>query len=72
LGSYLGQIIYRNSLRIAFDSSPTLSLLTKAQSEPIIQAVEIRKYVKGAVIVGAGTPMNKAIWIVVKGKLRYA
>lgn len=69
LGSSLQKIIYRNSLRIAFTNSETLSQLTRDQQERIIDRMSITAYRRGAVVIESGSKMGQRLLVVVKGAL---
>ena len=72
LGSSLQRIIYRNTQRIAIDKSPILSKLTPEQKEKLINHIEIFSYQDDTTVIVEGTPLNSALLIVLKGRLKYA
>jgi cGMP-dependent protein kinase len=70
LGSRLEKTIFRNSIRIAMDSSPVFSNFTPAQVNQVIERVQISRYRKGVVAIPSGTPKGCCLWIVLKGTLQ--
>ena len=70
LGTYLQQIIYRNTQRIAIEKSKALKILTKSQIEASIGQMKIQTYQSGQVVIGAGTRKGISIFIVLKGSLK--
>ena len=69
LGQSLQQVIYRNSLRIAFDHNEHLKKLSREQIDKLIAAMAVRSYARSEVVVGASTRLSVGIWVVVKGEL---
>lgn len=69
LGTSLQKIIYRNSLRIAFTKSDTLSKLTREQQEKVIDRMVVTSYKRGDVVIESGTEMGMSVYVVVKGAL---
>ena len=69
LGGHLESIVYRNSMRMAFDRSPTLKYLLSHQIESLIEHVEVFKYNPGDVVVEQGTLKSEKIYIVLNGGL---
>jgi cGMP-dependent protein kinase len=70
LGSQLERTIFRNSIRIAMDSSPVFSSFTAGQVNQVIERVQISRYRKGVVAIPSGTPKGCCLWIVLKGALQ--
>ncbi|CAG9314860.1 PKG_12 [Blepharisma stoltei] len=69
LGSHLQKIIYKNSQRIALESSSFLKSLTKAQEEDIISKMKCKSFQPNEVVIPRGAPKGKKLWILVKGSL---
>lgn len=69
LGQSLQQVIYRNSLRIAFEHNEYLKKLNRDQIDRLIAAVTVRSYVRREVVVAANTGLAVGLWVVVKGEL---
>ncbi|CAG9333323.1 PKG_5 [Blepharisma stoltei] len=67
LGDQLQLIIYKNSQRIAIESSPHLKDLTKNQEEAVIQKMKVVSYQNGEIIINKGMPKGHKLWLVVKG-----
>ena len=69
LGGHLENIIYKNSLRIAFEKSEYFKHLLKHQSDEIIGNMDIRKYEKGGSIIEKKTNKAENLWVVLKGSI---
>jgi cGMP-dependent protein kinase len=69
LGQSLQQVLYRNTLRIAFDRSDFLSKLTTAQKETVIDAMSYRAFAEDEVVLAKGEDTSKAIRVVLKGEI---
>ena len=69
LGDRLQLVMYKNSLRIAFDKCKILQNLNKNQIESIIEQIEVKRFTRDQVIIRAGTRKNKSIWFILKGSL---
>mmetsp|Transcript_10577 Transcript_10577/g.20378 ORF Transcript_10577/g.20378 Transcript_10577/m.20378 type:complete len:883 (+) Transcript_10577:129-2777(+) len=70
LGSHLEKTVYRNSMRIALDSSPVFSHLTQDQVNMVIGRVQISQYPMGTIAIPASTPKGYCLWMVLKGSLK--
>lgn len=70
LGSQLLQVIYRNSLRIAFERSEALRRLNSDQSDRLVTAMRVVTFTLGQVIVQKGTFLGSSLWVVLKGSVR--
>jgi cGMP-dependent protein kinase len=70
LGNQLEKTVYRNSIRIAIDSSPVFSNLTSAQVNQVIERVQLSQYPRGTVAVSSGTPKGYCLWLVLRGNLQ--
>lgn len=70
LGASLQQIVYQNSMRIAFDSNETMKKLTKWQADNLISEMEIKSYEPNDLIIHEKTLKKNEIYIIVKGSLR--
>ena len=68
LGDNLDRVIYKNTVRIAFDKSPLLSRLSEKQREKVISRIQISTSTTGAVAIPnkSDDPM---LWVVVDGFL---
>jgi cGMP-dependent protein kinase len=69
LGDSLDQVIYKNSLRIAFESSTTLSNLTKEQQDRLINKMKVVKYEQGQVVIRKTTLRSSELLVLLKGSL---
>lgn len=69
LGQSLQQVLYKNTLRIAFDRSDFMSKLTLQQKESVIEAMTFTSFAQGEIVVGKGVDVSKAIRVVLKGEL---
>jgi cGMP-dependent protein kinase len=69
LGSNLEKVIYRNSIRMAFEQSKVFKVLEKEQIDQLIDLMNVRSYEAGEEVIPVGTLINEAVWVVVKGKL---
>lgn len=70
LGSQLQQILYQNSKRMALDKSENLSKLDSDQSSRLISLMKVDTYLKGKLVIPAGTNKGAKLFIVLKGKLK--
>mmetsp|Transcript_691 Transcript_691/g.1250 ORF Transcript_691/g.1250 Transcript_691/m.1250 type:complete len:878 (-) Transcript_691:74-2707(-) len=69
LGDNLDRIIYKNSIRMAYDGSKTLSKLTKQQQEKLLVRMKVLKYDPDQVVIAKGTLKCTELIIVLKGTL---
>ena len=69
LGGHLESIVYRNSMRMAFDRSSTLKYLLSHQIESLIEHVEVYKYNPGDIVAEKGSSKSEKIYIVLNGGL---
>ena len=69
LGNQLSQIIYRNSIRMAFEKSSLLSSISSSQADLLINKMKITSWENGARVIKKGTHKNKAMHVVVNGNL---
>ena len=65
----LCHFIYRNSIRIAMDRSPTISALPLNQKEALLPQVKIQTYAYDEVAICEGTAFNEGLWLVLQGSL---
>ena len=70
LGASLQQIMYKNSMRIAFDKSEVCKKLNKQQKENLINEMEVQSFDSGMIVIPLGTQKKDAMLIIVKGELR--
>ena len=70
LGSSLQRIIYRNTQRMSFEQSPSLSQLSRDQKEALIDHLIISSPSQGEVILPSGTNLSAGIYLVLKGELK--
>lgn len=70
LGASLQFIIYKNSMRIAFDKNESLKKLTKPQSEALINEMQVKSYENNETVIVEGTSKREGIWVIVKGELK--
>lgn len=67
LGDHLDRIIYRNSIRIAFDGNSLLSRLSLKQKDRLISRMNIATFIRGNV--GISTKSNQ-LFVVLHGSLQ--
>ncbi|OMJ84878.1 hypothetical protein SteCoe_13936 [Stentor coeruleus] len=70
LGASLQFIIYKNSMRIAFDKNESLKKLAKPQSEALINEMQVKSYENNETVIVEGTSKREGIWVIVKGELK--
>ncbi|OMJ96378.1 hypothetical protein SteCoe_134 [Stentor coeruleus] len=70
LGSHFSQIIYRNSIRMAFDKSKTLRQLTDIQAKTLISLMKVTTFEQNEVVIKEGTKINEKFYVVANGKLK--
>lgn len=69
-GSYLQQIIYKNSQLISIEKSKYLNSLTKTQTEAIINKVKIFSYKSSETVIPKNSPKQDKLFIIVKGCIK--
>ena len=69
LGDQLNQIIYKNSIRMAFEKSRLLSSLSEAQTNSIIDKMVITSWDHGDEVIKKGACKNEAMHVIVHGNL---
>ena len=69
LGGQLEGIVYRNSLRMAFDKSEILKSLLKHQVEKIIDTIEVFRYDDGDTVIDKKALKKEELVILLNGKL---
>ena len=69
LGNHLQDIIYKNSLKIAFEKDEIISRLSSAQIDSVIARVKVLTFDKDEVVLRTGTEASGHIYVVVKGAL---
>ena len=67
VGERLQSFLYKNTLRIAFDSSKYLAELSREDKEKIIEGIEVFLFTKGEVAIPKGAVKGRYLWIVLKG-----
>ena len=70
LGSQLTHIIYRNSIRMAFDKSKLLRSLADSQAKTIINSMTITSFNHDTVVIQKNTLVSAALIVMVNGKLK--
>ncbi|OMJ95133.1 hypothetical protein SteCoe_1499 [Stentor coeruleus] len=70
LGASLQQIIYKNSVLMAFEKSELLNKLDKIQTENVINHMEIQSYNHNQIVIPFGTSKKSSFYVIVKGELR--
>ncbi|OMJ91346.1 hypothetical protein SteCoe_6141 [Stentor coeruleus] len=70
LGSQFSQIIYRNSIRMAFDRSQQLSQLTETQAKTLVNNMKVSTFEPNEVVIKEGTKKNERFYVVANGKLK--
>ena len=70
LGASFQQILYKNSIRIAFDRSEVIKKLSSLQKENIINEIEVQSFQSGQVIMPMGALKKAEILIILKGEIR--
>lgn len=69
LGDQLSQVIYKNTLRIAFEKSKIMKNLNEKQIIQVVEKVKISSWLGDSVVVKKGTKKNENLYVVVNGKL---
>lgn len=69
LGSQLSQIIYRNSISMAFDKSKYLHSLSESEVKQLIDSMTILSYESGTLVIPEHTQKKDNLYIMLKGKL---
>ena len=69
LGNQLSQIIYKNSLKMAFEKSRLISGLTASQMNELISKMLVKSYDHGEVVIAKGTCKSQAMFVVLNGKI---
>lgn len=70
LGNHLEKTVFRNSIRIALDSSPIFSNLSPNQVNQVIERVQLSKYPPRTIAIPTGTPKGYCLWLVLTGSLQ--
>lgn len=70
LGSQLQQILYRNSIMIAFERSTYLSKLQKSQKLKLIDLMRVSSHFNGRTVIPSGLCRPSKLIVVVKGCLK--
>lgn len=69
LGSQLSQVIYRNTIRMAFDRSQFFAHLSDCQIKSILAAVNVNSFDPGEIVISADKHKSEYLFIVLNGKL---
>ena len=69
LGNQLSQIIYKNSLKMAFEKSRLISGLTVPQINELIGKMKVKSYDNGDLIIAKGTCKSEMMFVVLNGKI---
>jgi cGMP-dependent protein kinase len=69
LGNQLSQIIYKNSLKMAFEKSRLISSLTSSQMTDLISKMTVQTFEDGEVVIRKGTIKSESMFVVLNGKL---
>jgi cGMP-dependent protein kinase len=69
MGDQLSNVIYQNSIKVAFARSEVLSYMTEEQADVVSKLCTIQEFPKGAVVIPANTPVGSVIWIILKGSI---
>lgn len=64
------QNLFKNSLRIALDRSPSFAHISPQARERLIDSMQIMTYEKWDTVIKAGTYRGFALWIVLRGALK--
>ena len=72
LGASLQHIVYRNSMKIAFEQNARLKKLTKQQTESLISGMQIQSFEENQPVIAAGSARRAGIYVVLKGGLGFA
>lgn len=70
LGSQLAQIIYKNSIRMAFDKNKLLRSLADFQAKNMINAMTVESFKPDSTVIKKNTKKNTAVYVMVNGKLK--
>jgi cGMP-dependent protein kinase len=69
-GTSIRQIIYKNSIKIAFEKNLLLKKLDKQQTENIINFMQVKSFKKGEIVIPAGSEKSENLIVVVKGEVK--
>ena len=69
LGASLQHIIYKNSMKIAFEKNMLLKKLTKHQTESLISGMQVQSLEENQLVIPAGSPKRSGIYVVLNGSL---
>lgn len=69
MGDHLNNVIYRNSVKVAFTRSQIFNMLTEEQAEQLSQNCRYKEFAQGDVVIPENTPIGKSLWFVLKGSL---
>lgn len=70
LGENLQTVIYRNVQKKAIEKSESLKNLTKTQSEQLMDALKIAKFITGEVVVSKNAFQGAKLCVIMKGRIR--
>lgn len=69
LGNQLSQIIYKNTLKMAFEKSRLINSLTNDQMSELLNGMNVKSWSNGSVVIKKGTSKSEMLYVVLKGKL---
>lgn len=69
-GESFQQIIYKNSIKIAFEKNELLKKLEKKQVDSIINSMQIQSYNKGDVVIPRDSEKKESLYVIVKGEIK--
>ena len=69
-GTSIQQIIYKNSIKIAFEKHTLLKKLDKAQTDNVINFMQVKSFNKGEIVIPAASEKQECLYVVVKGEVK--
>ena len=69
LGNHLSQIIYKNTLKMAFEKSRLINSLTNEQMSELLGNMNVKSFDNGSVVIKKGTCKAETLYVVLNGKL---
>lgn len=70
LGNQLSQIIYKNTLKMAFEKSRLINSLTNEQMSELLGNMNVKSFENHSVVIKKGTFKAEMLYVVLNGKLR--
>lgn len=69
IGDHLNNVIYRNSVKVAFTRSQVFSFLTQEQADLVSNNCKFQEFEPGEVVIPADSPAGESVWFILKGTI---